>query len=153
MNGNGETTIQLQPVEKTVEVGLELEEAFRLFTEGIGSWWPLHTHSVGLDDAQTCVLEGRVGGGLYEIQADGTHSTWGTVLAWEPPHRLTLTWHPGRAADTAQELEIRFREIESGTEVWLSHRNWEKLGPTAEEAREEYVSGWDHVLGFYLNSA
>jgi uncharacterized protein YndB with AHSA1/START domain len=153
MNANSDARTKIEPVEKSIRVGLSVEAAFRLFTEGIGSWWPLSTHSVGLERAETCVLEGRPGGRLYETLADGSESLWGTVLVWEPPQRVVLTWHPGRKSGTAQELEVRFRASGSGTEVRLSHRGWETLGAQAIEVRDGYVSGWDHVLGFYLATA
>jgi uncharacterized protein YndB with AHSA1/START domain len=97
------------------------------------------------------VLEGRIGGRFFERQEDGTEAVWGTVTAWEPPLRLAFTWHPGRAESTAQEVEVRFTPVDGGTRVELEHRGWEKLGERAEEARNEYDSGWDFVLGHYVN--
>ena len=58
-----------------------------------------------------------------------------------------MTWHPGREADTAQEVEVRFTEASGGTLVELEHRGWASLGAQAAEMREGYVGGWEHVLG------
>ena len=74
-------------------------------------------------------------------------------MAWMPPHRLVVTWHPGREADTAQELEISFAEVAEGTQVNLLHRGWEILGEQAVKARKGYVTGWDFVLGHYITEA
>ena len=137
-------------VRKSVMVRCSVEEAFRVFSEGVATWWPLETHSVGERSAKTCVLEGRVGGRFFERQEDGREELWGTVTAWEPPQRLAFTWHPGRAESTAQEVAIRFTPVDGGTRVELEHRGWEKLGERAEEARNEYESGWDFVLGCYV---
>ena len=49
--------IKTEPVEKQIKVGLSQEAAFRLFTEGLDKWWPLATHSVGEEQAETCVLK------------------------------------------------------------------------------------------------
>ncbi len=136
-----------EPVVKRVKVDLVPQEAFRLFTEGIHRWWPLRRHAVDEKRAVSCVFEQRRGGRLYEVYQDGGQADWGTVLLWEPPDRVAFTWHPGRSPDTAQEVEVTFRKAAGGTEVQLTHRGWEKLGPKAGETRAGYDSGWSYVLG------
>lgn len=141
---------KIEPVKKSVLVSLSVSDAFELFTKRIANWWPLVTHSVGEEKAETCVLEGRKGGRLYEIQKDGTESVWGTILSWEPPKRLVFTWHPGRESETAQEVEIVFTPEDGGTRLDLIHRGWEILGEDAQKRRDNYDTGWDYVLGLYL---
>ena len=58
-----------------------------------------------------------------------------------------MTWHPGREADTAQEVEVVFKETPEGTVVELEHRGWAALGEQAKEMRKGYSGGWEHVLG------
>jgi uncharacterized protein YndB with AHSA1/START domain len=125
-------------------------EAFRLFTDEIDSWWPLATHSVGQEKAVSCHFEGREGGGIFETHADGTVHLWGTITSWEPGARLVFSWHPGRDASTAQEVELRFVRMPSGTRVELEHRGWEVLGDRAEAIRAGYASGWVSVLDRYV---
>ncbi len=141
------TDTALPPVRKHVTVARPLEEAFRVFTSGIGTWWPLKTHSANGDKAESCVMEERVGGRLYERSQDGQEVLWGTVRVWAPPHRVVFSWHPGRAEDTAQEIEVRFSPLPEGTRVDLEHRGWERLGKHAEEAHRQYTEGWDNVFG------
>jgi uncharacterized protein YndB with AHSA1/START domain len=143
----------LEPVRKQVEVGLPLEAAFQLFTEGIGRWWPLATHSVGQEQAETCFFEGRVGGRIVEVKKDGSRAEWGRVVAWEPPHRITFQWYPGRSPDTAQEVTVTFSEGRGGTLVTLVHTGWERLGAQAQAQWDNYNTGWDHVLGNYISLA
>jgi len=145
---NGHT---IEPVRKTVEVGCTVAEAFRLFTDEIDSWWPLATHSIGEADAEACYFEGREGGRIYESDADGSIHLWGTVTAWEPPARVIFTWHPGRDASTAQEVELRFSESADGTRVDLEHRGWEILGDRAVATRDAYEGGWVGVLERYVS--
>ena len=140
-------------VEKSVTVGLPVEEAFRLFTSKIHTWWPLATHSIGEENAESCVMEEKEGGRFYEILKDGSQKEWGTVLVWEPPRRFITSWHPGRESSTAQELEVIFTAEGQGTRLDLSHRNWELLGVDAEETRNNYVRGWEYVLGLYIEEA
>jgi uncharacterized protein YndB with AHSA1/START domain len=142
----------LKPIEKSVFVDMPPEAAFRLFTDGAGSWWPLASHSVAGDDAVTCILEGRVGGRFYEVSRGGAQAEWGRVLAWEPPHRLVMSWYPGRTPADATEVEVTFQAEGSGTRLALIHRGWERGVP--DTARYEgYVTGWDFVLGKYLAHA
>lgn len=127
-----------------------MDAAFNLFTKGMSSWWPLISHSVGEAETVSVHIEEHEGGRVYEIQKDGSEAPWGTVLAWEPPHRFMMTWYPGRDENTAQELEVLFEIEGEGTRVELIHRGWEALGEKGKETRAGYVTGWDTVLGHYL---
>ena len=82
-------------VRSSVTVKLPRDEAFRLFTELMGSWWPMATHSVYEAEAVDVILEPRVGGRLYESTADGRTSNWGTVTVWQPVERVAMTWPSG----------------------------------------------------------
>jgi uncharacterized protein YndB with AHSA1/START domain len=150
---NTQTT---EAVRRSVRVARAPEEAFRLFTDGIASWWPLESHSLGKDGVppETVVLEAEVGGRMYERMADGAETHWATVLAWEPPHRVVISWElrPGRPAT---EVEVRFTPDGDGTLVELEHRGWERLGEQAEQLRSGYASdsGWSAVLGRYAERA
>jgi DNA-binding transcriptional ArsR family regulator len=42
------------------------------FTEEHGAWWPLATHHIGEKDAETAIIEPRVGGRWFERATDGT---------------------------------------------------------------------------------
>jgi len=59
-------------VHEAIHVPLPPTEAFRLFTEGIGEWWPLDEgYSYGGDRAEEIHLEPRVGGRFFERFVDG----------------------------------------------------------------------------------
>ena len=86
-----------------------------------------------------------------EVLKDGSQSEWGKVLVWQPYDLVKFNWYPGRTPDTAQEVTVSFREIESGgTLVELIHVGWETLGERAQAARAGYDSGWDFVLAKYV---
>jgi uncharacterized protein YndB with AHSA1/START domain len=144
----------LEPIVKSLSVSLPVEAAFRLFTQDIDRWWPLKSHSVGGEDAATCIVEGWAGGRFYEVQKDGSQSEWGRLLAWEPPHRLVSTFYPGRTPEYATEVEVTFQPEGGGTRVTLTHRGWERCaeltGESAFTRRNGYASGWDVVLGEYV---
>jgi uncharacterized protein YndB with AHSA1/START domain len=138
---------------KTIEVEAPVAEAFRLYTEGIATWWPFATHSVEEDDVETVVFDGREGGRIYERAKNGAEHLWGTVIAWDPPNRVVHTWHPGRGEETAQEVQISFEADGPGTRVELVHTGWEKVGDRAAEMFGNYDTGWDYVLGKYVERA
>jgi uncharacterized protein YndB with AHSA1/START domain len=91
-------------------------------------------------------MECRPGGRIYEEWRDGTTRLWGTVTKWEPPHKLVFSWHVGREAREATEVELSFTNDDGGTVVELTHRNWENFGDSAKQIRDGYDSGWVEVF-------
>lgn len=150
MNEELVQSVKIEPVRKQLKVSLRVEKAFDLFTAGIGTWWPMATHSVGEEQAETCFFEGWVGGRIMEVLKDGSQSEWGRVLVWEPVHKVSFHWYPGREADTAQIVTVTFSEIPGGSLVELVHTGWETLGEEAFARREGYDTGWDYVLAKYI---
>jgi uncharacterized protein YndB with AHSA1/START domain len=146
-----ETTERI--VEKSVKVAVPLDRAFEVFTAEIATWWPLRTHAVDTEHSETVIMEGRVGGRLYERTASGEEHLWGTLTAWDPPHRFVYSWHPGRGAETAQEVEITFTADGDGTRVDVRHSGWEKLGERMDETVASYDEGWDVVIGRFAEAA
>jgi uncharacterized protein YndB with AHSA1/START domain len=138
----------VEPVRRSVVLACSPAEAFRAFTEDIGEWWPLATHSVHPGRASTCRFsDGR----LIEIRNDGLEDVWAEVAAWEPGVRLLLRWHPGLPGSEAQDVEITFRAAESGTLVELEHRDWQQ-NPSSKTRRDQDEGGWTGVLRLYAES-
>ena len=146
-------TASRPPVLRAAHVSRPVDEAFAVFTERIGAWWPLPTHGVFGADAGGLAFEDGL---LVERATDGRTSVWGEVLRCDPPHRVVLTWHPGRDADDASEVEVRFEPAPGGgTRVELEHRGWERFGADAVTRRRGYVGpgAWGHVLDHYADGA
>ena len=133
-------------VREEVRVDRPIEEAFRLFTDGIGGWWPLEEgYSFGGDRAKEVCLEPRAGGRLYERWVDGDEFEIGQVTECEVPHRIVFTWrNPEWPADT--EVEVLFRPDGEGTRVTVEHRGFERLGPEGEAVARRYAGGWPRIL-------
>jgi len=139
----------IPPVVKTVTYPGTLDEAFERFTTGIARWWPLATHSLGRAEQAVSVEFERleVGAHLVERWRTGETAIWGTIVAVDSPHRLSFTWHVGRAPDTAQRIEVSFDPAgEGATRITLVHSGWERLGDKAAAQRENYDDGWNEVL-------
>src|SRR5262249_12000555 len=138
----------IPPVLKSVTVRRAQADAFRLYTESYGQWWPFATHSIGQDKVETAIMEPRKGGRLYERWKDGSIHPYREVLVWEPPHRVVHTWHVARTPEQASEVKLRFIAVAPGqTRVELEHRNWEKMGgDEIRDMRERYNNGWETVF-------
>ncbi len=151
---------EVDPIIRTIIVKNSVEDAFRVFTEQMGTWWPLETHSIAVDQelgqrAETVTVDGREGGRIQEVLQDGSARDWGAVVVWEPPHRVVYSWKPNDLPTPPTEVEVRFTAEGEVTRVDVEHRGWEGLGEMAEEIRPLYSSqgGWTMVLGRYANLA
>ena len=149
--------LEITPVRKAITVQADAARAFRVFTEGFDTWWP-RSHHIGKSPMTKGILEGRVGGRCYSEQQDGTECDWGSILVWEPPHRLVIAWKItsewGYEPDLAKssEVEIVFRpQSNGGTLVELEHRHLERHGAGAAAMRTGIDSegGWGMLLRLF----
>jgi uncharacterized protein YndB with AHSA1/START domain len=147
-------------VRKVVTVQAPQAVAWRVFTEQMGSWWPLGVYKIGQANAVDAIIEPRAGGRWYERGEDGSTCQWGSVLAWEPPSRLLLSWDinadwqydPGLKT----EIEVRFiAESKDVTRVELEHRKLDRYGARRDEMRRVFdVEGdWGRLLGMFAARA
>jgi uncharacterized protein YndB with AHSA1/START domain len=152
-------TATVPPVVTAVTVPLPPDEAFALFTTGMGTWWPLATHSVAADThegrvrADSLTFEGRPGGRVFETMSDGAEADWGTVLEWQPPTRAAFSWKPNLSAGPFTRVEVTFSPAGEGTRVELVHSGWEQFGTAAEDHRRGYDGGWPRVLDRFAAAA
>ena len=144
----------------TVTVDVPIERAFRVFTESINTWWPAYYH-IGQADMAEAILEPRVGGRWYERGVDGSECDWGQVRAWEPPHRLVVTWQINGQfqydpdPEHASEIEVRFTASgPAQTKVDLEHRSLERLvGGQAVRDTIGEGGGWSAMLELFAKAA
>jgi uncharacterized protein YndB with AHSA1/START domain len=147
-------------VQKVVRVQAPPAVAWQVFTEKMGTWWPLATHKIGKAKAVDAVIEPRVGGRWYERGDDGSTCDWGCVLLWEPPTHLVLSWDISAdwQPDPALKTEIEVRFIADGkdrTRVELEHRRLDRYGPRRDEMRGIFDSerGWTGLLDSFAARA
>jgi hypothetical protein len=123
------------PIRQSVHVDCPIEDAFRLFTEGIAEWWPLASCSIEGDQAERIEIEPWVGGKVLEQTSSGEEHEWGTVTVWDPPDRVEFTWHPDSPDDNDQTVTVDFRVEADGTRVALTHYGWQWAGVATCAAR------------------
>jgi uncharacterized protein YndB with AHSA1/START domain len=151
------TANAFETVTETVTVQAPIERAFGVFTENVTSWWPTEHHIADKPFAAV-VIEPHAGGRFFERDADGNECMWGSVIAYEPPHRVVLGWHlqsdwnydadPARAS----EVEVRFTaEGPSTTRVDLAHSHFERHGAGGDGIRTAVgkPDGWTGIMQRY----
>jgi hypothetical protein len=139
------------PVIRAAEVPIGPEQAFTIFTDEIGAWWPYHTHGVFADRAGGVRFRD---GCLVELAIDGDEVTWAEVTSWEPPKGFVLDWHPGRPSDgPASRVEVSFEPLDGGaaTKVEIRHDRWEAFGEDGMSVRRSYAgpSAWGSLLDHF----
>jgi len=140
------------PLHFAFDVDCAPAHAFALWTSRLSTWWPAD-HSVSGVAPLDVVLEGRVGGRIYERTRTGEEHEWGTVTSWDPPSTLTYTWHLGADRAEATDVEIRFLPVgEAKTRVEIDHRGWERLGTSGPARRERNQHGWGSVLPHFVEA-
>ena len=120
---------QNEPIRQSVVVDCPIEDAFELFTAQLSEWWPLASHSLSSDRAESCVMEPWPGGRVYERTHAGEERDWGWVTRWDPPDGISFAWHPD--GDFTGEVDIDFCVEADGTRVTLIHTGWERAGVEA----------------------
>ena len=142
------TQLPATSVTTGVDVAAPIEHVFRVFTEGIGSWWNPEHHILQAELAEM-VFEPHVGGHIIDRGTDGSECRWARVLAYDPPHRVCFSWdinlrwqlEPDPAKTS--EVEVTFSAEEpSRTRVVLTHRHLERHGEGWEQMRDAVSSGW-----------
>lgn len=137
----------LEPVVVSIDLGTSAERGYERFSAGFGEWWPTLTHSLSREPATRCALEAHAGGRVVEIAPDGSEHVWGQVVAVQHGRLIRFTWHPGREAESAQWVEVRFEPMGANCRATLIHGGWDALGEIAPILRREYIPGWQHVFG------
>ena len=146
-------------VRKSVVVATTSERAFRVFTEGIDTWWP-REHHIGASPLKRAVLEPHAGGRWYAVTEDGSECDTGKVLTWDPPRRLVLGWQITSQwkfdPSFLTEVEVTFTpQGPKRTRVELEHRNLDRFGIEAAELRKSIDSagGWGELLQSFATVA
>jgi uncharacterized protein YndB with AHSA1/START domain len=143
---------RLAVVHQQVQVDCPVQEAFDLFTTRMGEWWPLQLASYGGERAGEIFLEPHVGGRFFERFVDGDELQVGSVVACEPPRRITFTWTTADW-DGETEVEVTFTPEQEGTRVDLEHRGFDRLGRVGADVAAKFRGGWPGVLAAYAGRA
>lgn len=147
-------------IRKLVNVQAPPALAWQVFTEKMATWWPLGVYKIGKANAVDAVIEPYIGGRWYERGDDGSMCQWGSVLAWEPPYRLVLSWDISADfqydPNLKTEIEVRFTADGSNrTRVELEHRHLDRYGARRDQMRRIYDTegDWGRLLEAFARAA
>ena len=134
-----------EPLRLTFEVACAADHAFAVWTERIGTWWPAgHTVS-GAPEA--VVLQGWVGGRVYERTTQGVEHDWGVLTKWEPPVFLAFRWHLGVEPESATDVHVSFSPLDGGgTLIEIEQSGWDRVGAAASQLRGRNEVGWNSLV-------
>jgi uncharacterized protein YndB with AHSA1/START domain len=149
----------VEAIRRDIVVETGQARAFELFTADMTSWWP-KAHHIGSAPIEEIIVEPWAGGRWYTRHQDGTETSTGRVVAWEPPGRLVITWQIGADwkfhADLVTTVELRFvAEGDHRTRVLLEHRDLDGFGADAAAMRETFEDpgAWTTTLATYAAAA
>ncbi len=131
-------------VNASIEVAVDPQTAFKIFTEEIDAWWERGPHNFW-DGGRALAtrFEPGVGGRYLEVYDNaGDVLEIGRITLWEPGSRLV--W---RMSHDDTEVDIRFEAIAGGTRVLLEQR----LVPSGTKAH--FYSGWPNILAWFAERA
>jgi uncharacterized protein YndB with AHSA1/START domain len=147
-------------VRKVIKVQAPQELAWQVFTQQMGTWWPLAVYKIGNANAVDAIIEPRAGGRWYERGEDGSTCDWGRVLVWEPSSRLVLSWNINADFQYDPELETEIEvcfipEQDGSTRVELEHRHLDRYGDRRDQMRAIFdKSGdWGQLLALFAQTA
>lgn len=136
----------------TVVVLVEPAVAFAAFTEEIDLWWRRGpAYRIAGKRPGVLTFESGAGGRLfesYETAAGLRSHVVGTVLVWEPPHRLVFEWrNVNFAPHERTEVEVCFEPARRGTRVTLEHRGWSAIRADHPARHELDVPAFIGMIG------
>ena len=151
------TVSQDTSVQAQIVVDAPIEQAFAVFTDDIGSWFPSEYNLLETEIAER-VFEPREGGHVFDRGADGSECHWARVLSYEPPDRVVFSWDIGPQwqietdPEKTSEVEVRFISEGPGrTRVELEHRHLDRHGEGWEHTRDAVggEGGWSGCLAAF----
>jgi len=148
----------VESVRREIVVPVSAERAFAVFTADMTSWWPSE-HHIGSAPIEEIVIEPHEGGRWFTRHTDGSETSTGHVVAWEPGERLAVTWQIGADwryhVDLVTTIEVRFvAEASDRTRVVLEHRDLDAYGQDAEKMRDTFdqPGAWDATLSAFAGA-
>lgn len=142
-----------EPLRHSVEIAAPRTHVFEVLTRELADWWPREFTFSG-DRFRGASIDHLEGGDWFEVNEAGVKLSWGSVLHWQAPERLLLTWRVSvnrtqEAADNASQIEILLKELTPGsTSLELEHREFERHGTGADAMRTgmDSAEGWPAIL-------
>lgn len=131
----------------TYDLPCSAAQAFLVYVDRIGSWWPAgHTRDPG--DFETIVIEPRVGGAVRARFGD-QQDRWGTVQRLDPPHALEHTLSSStRIQDPVGLVRVEFTENDRGCRMTFTHSG----GGSPQASPSGRPGDWPVILAGFVEA-
>lgn len=147
------------PVIYTMVVDRPVDEAFELFTYGMGRWWPRH-RTFDVSPHADVGVELKLGGRWYAREPGEKAKVWGYVSSFDYARALLLDfrvdedWHFHDHLHSTVEVSFR-GEGETRARVDLQHRDLHNYDDRAMSFRHMLSSphGWPVVFKSFAGLA
>jgi Activator of Hsp90 ATPase homolog 1-like protein len=153
---------QVEPIRQVVTVRCSPERAFTVFTERMGTWWPVESYSRAVSEfaaegvaVTELEFQARLGGSILEHLSDGRVLPWAEIIAWHPPRNVRMRWRPHSLPEPPTEVGVTFTARgEGATMVELEQGGWERLSEDfREELHDVYARGWVTTIARFAAAA
>lgn len=141
-------------IEQIFTVPVSIDQAFKIFTAKLDSWWPKEYTWAG-EVLETIKIESKKNGRCFERGPHDFELDWGRVIVWEPPTKIIFTWQidPNRVPvpnpEKVSEVEVLFEQKNKEiTQIKFKHRKLDNHGEEATAYRDALNSpqGWPYIL-------
>lgn len=105
------------------------EQAFKAFTEEIGTWWrPSALFQLTPRGDGVLRFEPGEGGRLVTTLPNGKEFEIGRITTWAPGERLAFTWRQATfTSDQVTHVDVRFAAVGEETRITLEHSGWHTI--------------------------
>ena len=142
----------MTPLVVEFDVAATPANAFAMWTTKPTMWWP-RSHTISKDAVAEIVIEGAVGGRIYEVARDGREHDWGRIEGWDPPTELRFTWHLFFEPSEATDVQVTFRPSDGGTVVRIEQTGFERLGEHGDLRRTNTDRAWNSIAPEFAAAA
>jgi hypothetical protein len=139
-------------LERAIEVPVEPDRAFGVWTEQVNLWWPAG-HSISRHPGARMAFEARMGGRLLERSPDGAEIVWAKVVGWQPPGRVQYAFLPGGSGEYSSDVDVFFTAVPGGTRLRLRHDLGEFTPDRWASMRGRFETMWDLLLPAFQEHA
>ncbi|GHO60012.1 SRPBCC family protein [Ktedonobacter robiniae] len=130
-----------------ITIAASPQKVFEALTTDIAAWWG--SPFIKRRDANTIVLEPKVGGRLYEVYGENEGALWGMVSSIRNDEELCLTGSMGMPEPTYGAVTFTLAPQGDSTQVKLTHS---AFGRISAERKGCYTEGWKDLLDVRLRA-
>ena len=132
-----------------IDIVADQSTVFNIYVKQINEWWPRrgaenkYSFAPDTTEPDKILFDPAEGGRYYEVFADGTEHTIGTIQKWDPPHEIAYTWDVKEWPDVST-VTVRFISSGDTTTVMVEH-----VGVPEGKEGEGYSAGHREILAIF----